>query len=72
MSSRSNSARAAIIPKMSLPDAVVVSMAAPCPVRTLSPMPFCEIVDDVDQVAQVSAQPVQLPHEQGCRRAAGP
>lgn len=37
MSSRSSSARAAQIPKTSFPAAVVVSMAAPCPVSTLSP-----------------------------------
>jgi hypothetical protein len=38
MSSRSNSARAAKIPKTSFPEAVGVSMAAPWPVRTLSPI----------------------------------
>jgi hypothetical protein len=39
ISSRSNSARAAKMPKTSLPFAVVVSMFAPCPVSTLKPMP---------------------------------
>lgn len=38
MRERSNSARAAKIPNTSLPEAVVVSMAAPSPVRTFSPM----------------------------------
>src|SRR5665647_1386886 len=39
INSRSKSARAAKIPKTSLPAAVVVSIAAPWPVRTLRPMP---------------------------------
>ncbi|AJW93587.1 hypothetical protein BM43_7643 (plasmid) [Burkholderia gladioli] len=39
INSRSNSARAAKMPKTSLPAAVVVSMAAPCPVNTFKPMP---------------------------------
>jgi len=37
--SRSNSAREAKIPKTSLPEGVVVSIAAPWPVRTFKPMP---------------------------------
>ena len=39
MSARSNSAKAAKIPKTSFPDAVVVSIEAPSPVSTLRPMP---------------------------------
>ena len=39
MSSRSNSARAAKIPKTNLPFGVVVSTEAPCPVRTRKPTP---------------------------------
>lgn len=39
ISAGSDSARAAKIPKTSLPEAVVVSITAPSPVRTLSPMP---------------------------------
>lgn len=37
MSSRSNSAKAANIPNISLPEAVLVSILAPCPVITLKP-----------------------------------
>ena len=39
MWARSNSASAAKIPKTSCPEAVVVSMAAPSPVRTFRPIP---------------------------------
>ncbi|MOA38083.1 hypothetical protein D3C78_1597310 [compost metagenome] len=39
ISSRSNSAKAAKMPKTSLPAAVVVSMAAPWPVSTFRPIP---------------------------------
>ena len=39
INSRSNSARAAKIPKTSFPLGVVVSMEAPCPVRTLKVTP---------------------------------
>ena len=74
MSSRSNSARAAKIPKTSFPEAVVVSMAAPCPLRTGRPVPrsvrswtiaLCQVVDDVNQKPQVSTEPVKLPDNQG-------
>ena len=39
ISSRSNSARAAKIPKTSFPLAEEVSIVAPCPVSTLNPIP---------------------------------
>ena len=66
MSSRSNSPSAAKIPKTSLPAAVVVSIAAPCPVSTFSPTPAGgQVVDGVDEVVQVAAEPVELPHDQG-------
>ena len=65
ISSRSNSASAAKIPKTSLPGAVVVSIAAPWPVRILEPdAALGELVDQVDEVAQVAAEPVELPRDQ--------
>ena len=65
ISSRSNSASAAKIPKTSLPDAVVVSMVAPWPVRILKPdATLREVVDQVDEVAQVAPEPVELPRNQ--------
>jgi hypothetical protein len=65
MSSRSNSASAAKIPKTSLPAAVVVSIAAPCPVSTCSPdAAGGQVVDGVDQVVQVAAEAVEFPHDQ--------
>ena len=40
INARSNSASAAKIPKTNVPAAVVVSSAAPCPARTVRPMPW--------------------------------
>ena len=62
MSSRSNSARAAKIPKTSFPEAVVVSMAAPWPVRTFSPMP---------RSVRSWAEPVEFPDDQRVAMAQG-
>jgi hypothetical protein len=57
------------MPKTSFPAAVVVSMAAPCPVSTFSPIPPGEVVDGVDQVVQVASEPVEFPHHQRVVRA---
>jgi len=51
ISSRSNSASAAKIPNTSRPLAVVVSILAPCPVRTRKAnSTFHQIMDGVDEV----------------------
>ena len=69
---RSNSASAAKIPNTSLPAAVVVSIAAPSPVSTLRPTPRTgEVVHQVDQVAQIAAEPVELPDHQGVALSQG-
>jgi len=53
------------MPNTSLPDAVVVSMAAPSPVRTLRPIATVgKVVDGVHEVAQVAAEPVEFPDEE--------
>jgi hypothetical protein len=65
ISSRSNSASAAKMPKTSLPAAVVVSMAAPWPGQHLqSDTAPGQVVHGIDQVAQVTPEPVQFPHHQ--------
>lgn len=65
MSARSNSARAAKIPKTSFPDAVVVSMAVPSPVRTFNPIPLRKVAHRVDEVTEIAAEPIELPHQKG-------
>jgi hypothetical protein len=66
ISSRSNSASAAKIPKMSLPAAVVVSICAPYPVSTRKPNPAGgQIMHGGDEMMQIVAQTVELPHQQG-------
>jgi hypothetical protein len=65
MSSRSNSASAAKIAKTSLPAGVVVSIAAPWPVRTFSPTPrVVRSWTGVDEVVEVAAEPVELPDDE--------
>jgi hypothetical protein len=65
MRSRSNSASAAKIPKTSFPAGVVVSMAAPWPVRNFSPdAAGGQVVDGVDEVVQVAAERVELPDDE--------
>lgn len=72
ISSLSNSAGAAKIPKTNFPDALVVSMAAPWPVRTFeADAAFSQVVDDIDQVAEIPAEPVEFPHDQGVPVAQG-
>jgi hypothetical protein len=44
---------------------VVVSMAAPCPVRTFRPMPRSVRSWTIDQMPQVPAEPVEFPDDQG-------
>ena len=62
MSSLSNSASAAKIPKDRRPAAVVVSICAPWPVRTLRPTPqLGESGRRLHQVMQAAPQPVELP-----------
>ena len=65
INSRSNSASAAKMPKTSFPAGVVVSIAAPVAGKDLESYSACrEVVDGVDELAQVAAKPVQLPdHE---------
>lgn len=66
MSSRSNSASAAKIPKTSLPAAVVVSIAAPWPVRTLSPTPRAVRSWTVlTRWVKVAPEPVEFPDDEG-------
>ncbi|ALO66941.1 hypothetical protein AS189_11100 [Arthrobacter alpinus] len=66
MSSRSNSASAAKIPKTSLPEAVVVSIAAPSPVRYFqADASVREVMEGIHQVTQVPAESVELPYQQG-------
>ena len=65
MRDRSNSANAPKIEKMSLPPAVVVSMPS---VRDLKPTLLGEVLDELDEVLQGSAQAVQPPHHDGVAR----
>src|SRR5690625_7733979 len=65
MSSRSNSASAAKIPNTNLPEAVVVSMAAPLAGEHLdSHATFGQVMNNVDQMPQIPAEAVQFPHDQ--------
>jgi len=66
ISSCSNSAKAAKMPKTSLPAAVVVSMAAPCPLNTFRLQANTtrgKVVDGIDQMTQISSKPVQFPYQ---------
>ncbi len=66
MSSRSNSARAAKIPKTSLPDGGAGVDGRPLPGEDLEPHTASgEVVDGVDQVVQVPAESVELPDDEG-------
>ena len=65
ISSRSNSASAAKMPKTSLPEGVVVSMAAPCPVSTLEPdAALGQVIHGIHQIVKVAAEAIQLPDHQ--------
>src|SRR5699024_8557766 len=69
MSSRSNSASAAKIPNTNLPEAVVVSMAAPLAGEHLgSHATFGQVMNNVDQMPQIPAEAVQFPHDQRVAR----
>lgn len=58
------------MPKTSLPAAVVVSIAAPWPGQHFqADAAPGQVVHGVDEMAQVTPQPVQLPNDQ---RVAGP
>jgi len=70
MSSRSNSARAAKIPKTSFPEAVVDSGALTGE-DLQADAALGQVVDDVDQMAQVPAEPVELPDHEGVAVAEG-
>jgi hypothetical protein len=63
ISSRSNSASAANIPNTSRPPAVVVSMLAPWPVSARKPA-FHQLMDRVDEVAEVAPEAIELPDDQ--------
>ena len=64
ISSRSNSANAAKIPKTSLPLAVVVSMVAPWPVQDFQPdAALRERLGGIDQMLEVASQAVELPDD---------
>ena len=52
------------MPKTSLPAAVVVSMAAPCPVNTFADAAPSQVVHGVDEMSQVASEPIQFPHDQ--------
>jgi hypothetical protein len=64
INSRSNSASAAKMPKTSFPAGVVVSIAAPWPVRTLRPTPR-EVRYCVREVVRIATEAVKLPHDEG-------
>jgi len=63
--SRSNSASDAKIPKTSLPEGVVVSIEAPCPVRTRKPM-FCNLRSwtTLTRWRRLRPSPVELPNNE--------
>ena len=53
------------MPATSLPAAVVVSMAAPCPVNTFrADAAPSQVVHGVDEMSQVASEPIQFPHDQ--------
>ena len=70
MSARSNSAKAAKIPKTSGPRRHGGVDRRPLPGEDLqTDAPFGEVINGIDKVTQIAAEPVQFPHQEGVARA---